>query len=272
VVRVNQELTQAQAEVRALNAGLEARVRERTAQLENAVKDLEGFSYSVSHDLRAPLRAIDNYSGFLLDDYADSLDAEGRRLLTVVRDNTGRMSRLIDDILTFSRAGRRELALVSLDMAGLFREVFEELRASAGERKVELTVEALPPACADAASMRQVAANLLSNAIKFTRDRPVGNITVRGGSNGPEVSYAVADNGAGFDPRYTGKLFGVFQRLHGREFEGTGIGLAIVKRVIDKHGGRVWAQGALDRGAEFHFTLPRREPCSTEGENQHVPG
>ena len=265
------DLELARAELRRTNRELERRVIERTGQLEAANKDLEGFSYSVSHDLRAPLRAIDGFSNILLEDYADKIDAEGRRLLVVVRNNTEKMARLIDDILAFSRVGRRDLTLAENDMEALVRAVFAELMPEG--RTVNLRLAPLPSACADPAMIRQVWVNLLSNAVKFTRPREVAEIEVsgQGGNNEgvDELVYRVKDNGVGFDPRYLDKLFGVFQRLHGaEEFDGTGIGLAIVKRIIDKHGGRVWAESQPGAGASFHFALPRRERCEAGGESQ----
>ncbi|MEW6166510.1 MAG: PAS domain S-box protein [Pseudomonadota bacterium] len=246
-----------EAALRDLNATLERRVAQRTAELEAANKELEGFAYSVSHDLRAPLRAVDSFSKIVVDDYADKLGAEGQRLLGTIRRNAQTMGRLIDDILAFSRAGRGELSRVEVDVAALAREVFAELLPAAGQRRIELCVGALPPAQADRAMLRQVLVNLLSNAIKFTTPRDAARIELSGAGDGDGVEYAVRDNGVGFDPAYAHKLFGVFQRLHtADEFPGTGIGLAIVKRIIDKHGGRVWAESQPGHGATFHFALP----------------
>jgi len=255
-------LARNEKELRALKDDLEIRVAERTAQLATANQDLEGFSYSVSHDLRAPLRAIDGFSLILLEDYSARLDDEGKRLLNVVRDNTAKMARLIDDILLFSRAGRLELALVEVDMEALVRSAWEELAPALGARNVQFEVKALPRACVDHSALAQVVTNLLANAAKFTRPRDPAVIEVGGSKGESENVIYVKDNGVGFDMQYAPKLFGVFQRLHGMdEFEGTGIGLAIVKRVITKHGGRVWAEGKVNEGASFFFALPRREPC-----------
>lgn len=254
------ELKLAEDKINELNRDLERRVEERTEQLEAANKELEAFSYSVSHDLRTPLRAIDGFSRILIDDYNDKLDDEGRRLLGVVRDNTSRMGQLIDDILKFSRTGRVELNFSQTDMSHLVREVFDELRSAGGDGKLSLEVGTLPNALCDSAMMRQVFVNLLSNAIKFSRSKPEPKISVGGRVEGGEAVYYVKDNGVGFDMQYSGKLFGVFQRLHGvTEFEGTGIGLAIVKRVITRHGGRVWAEGVLGEGATIYFALPTGE-------------
>ncbi len=254
------ELKLAEDKINELNRDLERRVEERTGQLEAANKELEAFSYSVSHDLRTPLRAIDGFSRILIDDYTDKLDDEGRRLLGVVRDNTARMGQLIDDILKFSRTGRVELNFSQTDMSHLVRDVFDELRSAGGDGKLSLEVGPLPNALCDSAMMRQVFVNLLSNAIKFSRSKPEPKISVGGRVEGGEAVYYVKDNGVGFDMQYSNKLFGVFQRLHGvTEFEGTGIGLAIVKRVITRHGGRVWAEGVLGEGATIYFALPTGE-------------
>lgn len=224
-------------------------------------KDLESFSYSVSHDLRAPLRAIDGFSRILLEEYTAKLDDEGRRLLNVVCDNTAKMARLIDDILAFSRAGRDELVMIDNDMAALVLASWEELKPTLDEHQVRFEIGTLPRARADRAALRQVLTNLLSNAVKFTRKKQQATIVVGGRSEGGENIYYVKDNGVGFDMQYAHKLFSVFQRLHGQdEFEGTGIGLAIVKRTIDKHGGRVWAEGRINEGATFYFALPNARP------------
>lgn len=247
-------------QVNQLNTELEQRVSARTAQLEAANDELEAFSYSVSHDLRTPLRAIDGYSHILLEDYSDKLDDEGKRLLNVVRDNTGRMAQLIDDILKFSRTGRMELAFSEIDMKKMASGVFEELRATASDSNVLLEIGQLPATRGDSAMMRQVFVNLLSNAIKFSRINKAPRIRVGSSVKDGEIIYYVNDNGAGFDMKFADKLFGVFQRLHSvTEFEGTGIGLAIVKRIISRHGGRVWADGKVNEGATIYFALPNGE-------------
>lgn len=231
-------------------ADLEKRVAERTAEL-------EAFSYSVSHDLRAPLRAIDGFSRVLLEDYGEKLDPECSRLLNIICSNTRNMGQLIDDLLAFSRLGRQEMRMGEIDMVELARGVFDELTMTVRERSVHLNIGALPSARADRSLIRQVFVNLLSNAVKFTRTRERAVIDIGYESENGECIYYVKDNGVGFDARYADKLFGVFQRLHtGDEFEGTGVGLAIVHSIVHRHGGRIWGEAEIDEGASIYFTLP----------------
>jgi signal transduction histidine kinase len=230
-----------------------------TDKLESTNKELEGFSYSISHDLRSPLRAIDGFSRVLLKEYGAKVDREGNRLLEIVRTNAQRMGQLIDDLLAFSRVGRAELRLSEINMEELAGKVCEELKAEMTGKTPQCNVGSLPRAFGDRAMMRQVFFNLLANAIKFTRTREEARIEVGGREAGEENVYYVKDNGAGFDAQYGHKLFGVFQRLHDMdEFEGTGIGLSIVKRIVERHDGRVWAEGKVKEGAVFYFALPRR--------------
>jgi len=242
---------------------LEAQVAQRTQALEGTNAELESFSYSVSHDLRAPLRAIHGFARILLEDHNAQLDPEAQRLLGVIDQNTRRMGQLIDDLLAFSRLGRQEIAAGGrVDMTELTRLVADEIRRTEGEQNghVEIRVASLPAAQGDRALLRQVISNLLQNAVKFTRGRPNARIEVGSRPEGKQTIYYVKDNGAGFDERYIDKLFGVFQRLHSNEeFEGTGVGLAIVKRIVQRHGGRVWAEGKLNEGATFFFSLPYGE-------------
>ena len=226
-------------------------------ELERTNRELESFSYSVSHDLRAPLRAISGFSQILEEDCRDQLDEEGRRLLDVISNNGRKMNQLIDDLLAFSRLGRKPLSTVQIDMSGMVEDVLKEVHPG-GEPPPEVVSTRLPPARGDAALVRKVWVNLLSNAVKFSSkcERPV--IEVRGVENGADVVYSVKDNGTGFDIRYSEKLFGMFQRLHSEEeFSGGGVGLAIVQRVIMRHGGRVWAESKPQEGATFYFSLPK---------------
>ncbi len=248
---------QAEEKIKELNQNLEMRVIERTAQLEASGKDMEDFNYNISHDLRAPLRAIDSFSRILLEEYAVRLDDEGRRMLKVVGDNARKMGQLIDDLLAFSRTGRIKVERSAINMKNLVAGVWEELQPGMVGRDVRLDIRDMPPAEGDPATIRQVVFNLLSNAVKFTQQRADARIEVGGHADEHEAVYHVKDNGVGFDMQYAPKLFGVFQRLHGMdEFEGTGIGLAIVKRIIAKHDGRVWAEGKVNEGATIYFALP----------------
>lgn len=247
----------AEEQIAQLNASLELRVAARTEELQRANAELEAFTYSVSHDLRSPLRAVNGYSKLLEEGLHGTLDDESRRFLTTIRSEAQRMGTLIDDLLSFSRIGRQAISPGTLDVAELAAEVFQEVRRLRPERTLEFIQNDLPLARADRSLMRQVLVNLLSNAAKYSK--PEGTIRIEmGGTAGDDFNtYWVRDSGVGFDMRYADKLFGVFQRLHSaEEFEGTGVGLAIVERIVTRHFGRVWAEAAVGKGACFYFTLP----------------
>ena len=250
------EQVEAETEIRRLATTLEERVRRRTAELEAKSTELESFAYSVSHDLRAPLRAIDGFSRILQDEHASSLVGDGLHVLSVIRDNAQRMGRLIDDLLTFSRAGRRELRKSRVDVAALVRSLLDELVPEEERARTEVRVAPLPEAQADPALLRQVWVNFLSNALKFSAGSARRVIEIDGERTGGETVYRVRDNGVGFDMKYAHKLFAVFQRLHGREFEGTGVGLALVERIVKRHGGTVSGASVPGQGATFTFSLP----------------
>jgi light-regulated signal transduction histidine kinase (bacteriophytochrome) len=253
----NVTLGRAEEALSVLNSELEERVAQRTQQLEAANKELESFSYSVSHDLRAPVRAISGFAKMLAESHASQLDDEGRRKLGIVRSEASRMGALIDDLLAFSRLGRQSLQKAVVDMEELVRINFESINASGGVPS-DLHVGALPKARGDRSLLAQVWINLLSNAVKFSSKREQPIIEVSSISNEAEHVYFVRDNGAGFDTQYAGKLFGVFQRLHhASDFPGTGVGLALVHRIVTRHGGRVWADSEKGKGATFYFTIPK---------------
>lgn len=236
---------------------LERNVRERTEELEAANKELEAFSFSVSHDLRNPLTVITGYADTLIDNYSSHLPEEGRRLLDIIASNCMRMSQLIDDLLRLSHLGRQPIAKREVEVAALVRDILGELLVEGNEHKVDVRIGPLPNCIGDPALLRQALTNLLSNAVKFTRGREHPIIEVSCRQNGTEKVYAVQDNGAGFDMQQADALFSAFQRLHSTsQFEGNGIGLSIAQRIIQRHGGRIWAEAEVDRGATFRFSVP----------------
>lgn len=237
---------------------LEKLVEERTVALLHANEELEAFSYSVSHDLRAPLRAIAGFSNIMLEDYGDKLDEEGQKTLNTIVHNALRMGTLIDDMLAFSKLSRAEKVNTSLDMKAIFQNVYNELiRQEPAGHKVNFVLGELTPSFGDQAMITQVVTNFISNALKYSRNTPETTIVVTSKINDDSITYSVKDNGAGFDEKYKNKLFKIFSRLHNdKEFEGTGIGLSIVKKVIERHGGTVTAEGTLGEGATFSFSLP----------------
>jgi light-regulated signal transduction histidine kinase (bacteriophytochrome) len=277
--RWEEALRQSEVEMRRLNAELERRVAQRTAQLEAANEELEAFSYSVAHDLRAPLRAIEGFSRILLDKYLDRLDVLGKDYLERVGAAAKRLEQLIGDLLNLSRLTRSEMRQVTVDLSALAEAVATELQQREPQRRVEFVIAPEVVACGDARLLRFALDNLLGNAWKYTGTREEARIEFGAAPINGQTAYFVRDNGAGFDMAYVEKLFRPFQRLHTeREFPGTGIGLASVKRVVGRHGGRVWAEGAVERGATFYFTLvtrPDSHPASggtTHGGQIHALG
>jgi two-component system, sensor histidine kinase and response regulator len=246
-IQRNKELSVARDDLRRLNSDLEA-----------ANKELEAFSYSVSHDLRAPLRAVDGFSSVLLEEFSAEMPPEAKLLLDNVRTGAKQMNQLIVDLLRFSHVGRQPMSKHTVNLSTLVHEVLEDLRKKQAGRRIEIQISELPDCVGDLSLLRQVLVNLLSNAFKFTRQREQAMIEVGCRQQGGEQVYFVRDNGAGFDMRHVEKLFGVFQRFHrADEFEGTGVGLSIVQRIIQRHGGRIWAEAEVGKGATFYFTLSR---------------
>jgi PAS domain S-box-containing protein len=274
LVSVQQDITDrknAESLIRQLNEELEGRVIQRTEQLEAANKELEAFSYSVSHDLRAPLRAVHGFTKILLEDYEPKLDEEGKRICQIISSSATQMGGLIDDLLSFSRIGRGTLNPSFLNMRSIVREAFEEISSSDQISKINLKIGKLHKAFGDASLLRIVWNNLISNAIKYSSKEDISEIEISSRLKYDRITYSIQDNGVGFDMNYKHKLFGVFQRLHSEaEFEGNGVGLAIVQRIILKHGGKVWAEGEVGKGATFYFSLPVHEINKKTDDTRHT--
>ncbi|MFP5079418.1 ATP-binding protein [Pedobacter sp. JCM 36344] len=266
LIIANRELKSAEDDIRKLNDELERKVKERTSQLEIANKELEvvnkeleSFSYSVSHDLRAPIRAIHGYTNILAEDYIDNFDAEGLKVFQAITRNSKKMGELIDDLLAFSKLGRKQVSFSAIDMNELLKIVQDEITEE-DENVPNYVVNILPPAMGDKSLIKQVWINLISNAIKYSRHKPETIVEIGAYQKNDMIVYFVKDKGAGFDMQYYDKLFGVFQRLHSQEeFEGTGIGLAIVQKIVQRHNGLAWAESELDHGSCFYFSLPSIE-------------
>ena len=255
--RTEQSLRYSETLLRRLHEDLEDHISERTVELTKTIAELEAFSYSISHDLRAPLRAINGFAAILREEHADGLDPEGDELLMKIETNASKMAQLIDGLLDFSRLARAESVKTEVDMTVLARSVVTELIGDAPARTVDVSVSEMPRVMGDEAMLRQVWANLVSNALKFSAPRGGPTIRIDGERNDGEIVFHVRDNGVGFDMQYAGKLFGVFNRLHrADEFPGVGVGLALTRRIVMRHGGRIWAESGAEGGAVFHFALP----------------
>jgi len=260
------EVVEARMRLEEINRELEERVQERTAQLQAANKELEAFAYSVSHDLRAPLRAIEGFSRIIEEEYSPKLDREGKRLLSVVRDSARTMDKLISDLLELSRTGRTSIKPEKVNMAEVVRTVFPVVTTDNIRKKFRLQIGEMPDVRVDPSLIKHVWMNLLSNAVKYSMPCRTKKIEVGGTKKGKKLIYFVRDHGVGFNQQYAHKLFGVFQRLHrAGEFEGTGVGLAIVQRIVHRHGGEVWAEGEEGKGATFWFSLPAPGKKKTGG-------
>jgi PAS domain S-box-containing protein len=251
--------------IRKLNEELEQRVVERTGQLEAANKELEAFSYSVSHDLRAPLRAIHSFTSVLREDYESVLDDEGKRICGIIESGAVHMGKLIDDLLAFSRVGRTELLFSKINLVSLAKSIYAEITTAQERDRIDFTIKKLPPVYGDATTIKLVLTNLLSNAVKYTSKSERAIISIGCLHNMGDTVFYVRDNGVGFDMQYIHKLFGVFQRLHSlKDFEGNGVGLAIVQRIILRHGGKVWAESEVGKGTTLYFTVPVKEASYLE--------